>query len=78
MENISELLDEVFNNDEPEQKQESMSAEELRSAYSQAERIKGSWKGLECLGTIFEPFHDITIFRDEAGKFWYDSYYIGD
>lgn len=79
MENIemNQLLDEIFNQEVPEMKNR-MTTNELRKTYSQADELKGMLKGMECLGCFFEPFHDITIYRDEFGKFWYSSYYIGD
>lgn len=69
MDEISKVLDEVFDGDiqEPE-----------RAAYCKAAELKGPATGMTCLGVLFEPFHDITIWRDENGGFWYSSYYVGD
>jgi hypothetical protein len=50
----------------------------LRAAYCKAAELKGPATGMTCLGVLFEPFHDITIWRDENGGFWYSNYYVGD
>lgn len=76
MNELNKVLDEVFNGDMPER--EEVTTEELRAAYCKAGELKGPATGMTCLGVIFEPFHDITIFRDTSGNFWYSSYYVGD
>ena len=76
MDEISKVLDEVFNGEMPEMPE--MPEEELRAAYCKARELKGPPTGMTCLGVLFEPFHDITILRDENGGFWYSSYYVGD
>lgn len=76
MDELSKVLDEVFNGDMPER--EKVTTEELRAAYCKARELKGPAKEMTVLGVIFEPFHDITVFRDENGDFWYSSYYVGD
>lgn len=62
--------------EEPER--EKVTTDELRAAYCKAAELKGPATGMTCLGVLFEPFHDITIWRDENGGFWYSSYYVGD
>ena len=78
MDEISKVLDEVFGGDSPEPEKEKVTADELRVAYCKAEKLEEPPTGMTCLGVIFEPFHDITIWRDENGDFWYSSYYVGD
>lgn len=78
MEELNKVLDEVFNDDTPEPEREKVTTEELRAAYSKAGELKGPATGMTCLGVLFEPFHDITIWRDKNGDFWYSSYYVGD
>ena len=78
MDEISKALDEVFNGDIQEPEREKVTTDELRAAYCKAAELKGPAIGMTCLGVLFEPFHDITIWRDENGGFWYSSYYVGD
>lgn len=78
MDEISKVLDEAFNGDIQEPEREKVTTDELRAAYCKAAELKGPATGMTCLGVLFEPFHDITIWRDENGGFWYSSYYVGD
>lgn len=71
-------MDEAFNGDIQEPEREKVTTDELRAAYCKAAELKGPATGMTCLGVLFEPFHDITIWRDENGGFWYSSYYVGD
>ena len=78
MEDIN--LDEIFNQCDTAEPKQSMPEKELRKAYMQAEKLEfnQSIEGMEFLGGLFEPYHDITLWQDKNGKFWYSSYYIGD
>lgn len=78
MEKLDRVLDEIFNDNTPEPECEKVTTEELRAAYCKAGELKGPATGMICMGVLFEPFHDITIWRDENGGFWYSSYYVGD
>ena len=55
-----------------------METDDLRAAYMQAKELKGSSEGMKCLGMLFEPYHDITIWMDDKGGLWYNTHYIGD
>ena len=78
MDEISKVLGDVFDDNSQEAEREKVTTDELRAAYCKAEKLEGPVTGMICLGVLFEPYHDITIWRDENGGFWYSSYYVGD
>lgn len=78
MDELNKVLDELFNDDTLEQEREKVTSKELRATYCKAEKLEGPPIGMTCLGVIFEAFHDITIWKDKNGCFWYSSYYVGD
>lgn len=58
-----------------------MSSDELEKAYQIAKPLKGMKRtpgGIDYCGTICELFHDISIYVDRLGNYFYYKYYIGD
>lgn len=67
MDEISKVLDEVFNGDIQEPERENVTTDELRAAYCKAAELKGPATGMTCLGVLFEPFHDIEMKTVDSG-----------
>lgn len=55
------------------------STEELKIAYSKAKELTNKdIKNVVCIGVLFEPDYDISIYQDKMENYYFSCYYVGD
>lgn len=54
--------------------------EQLQLAYANAKELTYEIRknGVTFIGVLFEPFHDISLYQDNRGNYYYTCYHVDD